>query len=296
MKLVYLSGFPRSLAESLRKQGIEAVSAYSKRFPDGETYVRLPTDLRGEDIVLAQSLYPSQDSKVLELLLAIDAAKGLGCKIQSVLIPYMAYARQDRRFLDGEPISIHVILKCIRSLGVDKVITVDVHKEEALKNLDIKIINIRPHAYIAKKYLTDVHFVLAPDIGAIHRAKDIAEALGVPYDYLEKYRDRVTGEITVKEKELDIRDKNVVIVDDIVSTGGTLAKAISALKKYGAKKVYAVVSHALLVEKAVEKLESVGIDKLITFNTIEHTEKPKWMKILDIADIISEALKKIHEL
>jgi len=290
-----LSQVPASIIDGLRKQGFNVVQVVWKRFPDGEFYLRIPKDeISASEIFIVTTMYPEQSERFVELYLALDALRGIGVKAKSIAILYLAYARQDKRFLPGEPISIAALLRPLTLYAVNELVVVDIHAYETIAS-EVKELNIRnilPHSYLAKSVGIKVDFVLAPDKGALHRAKSVAEEYNVGYDYLEKFRDRISGEIRISEKELDVRGKHVVVVDDIVSTGGTLAKAIEALYKAGASKVYAIVTHALLVGNAIKKLEDVGIDMLITANTIIHSEVPSWLRVVDISPLVAEALRR----
>ncbi len=284
--VVVLSGVPQSFKDALRSKGVSVLEPFRKVFPDGEQYIRI--DQKVERCLLIQSTYPNQDTKLIELYLALEALKGMGAEIDVALL-YVAYARQDKRFLPGEPISVYALYKPLQVLGCRKLIAIDVHAPQSFESLGLKVRNIVPHGYLAKRAGIAIDFVLAPDKGAIHRAKELAKEFGVPYDNLEKYRDRVTGEISVKEKKLDVKGMNVAIVDDIVSTGGTLAKAVEALYSAGASKVFAVVTHALLVGSAIEKIERSGLSMLITANTVARERYPKWLVEVDVSELILKA-------
>ncbi len=295
MSIVLLSGVPKDLADTLSKR-FEVVNIVRKIFPDGEQYLRIVSDVKDRSVTVIQSLYPDQDRKLVELYLALEALKGAGVKDLTVVLLYVAYARQDKRFLPGEPISIKALLDPMRFYGVKKLVVIDIHAPHILEELGLTYVNIVPHSYLVKKSGIELDYVLAPDKGALHRAEIISKELGVPYANLEKFRDRITGEIRIEEKELPVKGMRVAIVDDIVSTGGTLAKAVEALYRYEASKVYAVVSHALMVGSAIEKLERSGLEMLVTCNTIEHREELRslrWFKRIDISELlISELVKE----
>jgi len=291
MSMLVLSGVPESIIDGLKSAGVRVVMPYTKIFPDGEQYIRIEEEV--DSCIVLQSMYPEQDRRFIELYLALEALRGLNAKCIGVIVLYLAYARQDKRFLRGEPISIYALMQPLKLLGIDRVGVIDVHSESSLRNLGLEVLNVLPHKYMIEKSGIKVEFVLAPDKGALARAKAAAEGLGIPYDNLEKFRDRITGEITMKEKRLDVAGKTVAIVDDIVSTGGTLAKAIENLYKLGASKVYAVVSHALLVGNAIEKLERSGIEELITLNTVRHRELPKWVRVVDCTELVLDIAKEL---
>lgn len=288
-----LSGVPKSFRESLKNMNVEIVNPIRKTFPDGEQYIRIEgVESSTEEVFVVASLYPLQDSKLIELYLTLDSLKGLEIAKIGLAILYQAYGRQDKRFLCGEPVSACVLYKPIAEY-CDKIVVVDAHSKHSIECFDgKKVENVLPHGYMAKKIGLKVDFVLAPDRGAIERARVLATELGTEYDNLDKFRDRVTGEISVSEKELDVKNRRVAIVDDIVSTGGTLAKAVEQLYKAGASKVIAIVTHALLVGRAIERLEAAGIDMLVTANTVERSSRPRWLVEVDIAELVMEQLLK----
>ncbi|MBN1280799.1 MAG: ribose-phosphate diphosphokinase [Candidatus Thermoplasmatota archaeon] len=238
-----------------------------KRFPDNEFYIRLLERIDGEDVLLVQTAYP--DEKIIELFLMQDAVHDAGAKTMTTVVPYFGYSRQDKRFEEGEAISARAIAQHI-SLHGDAVITVDPHKEHILKFFSIPAYSCSAVNTLAQ-YLKEKHidFILAPDKGAKERAREAAGAIGCKYDYLEKTRiDGTTVSIT--PKTLDARDKQVAIIDDIISTGGTMAQSIKELKKQGAKKVFVACTHGLFVGTAKEKLLSAGCDEIIATDTIEN--------------------------
>jgi len=285
--IAVLSGVPKTFVEGIKNLGYKQLNLSRKRFPDGELYLRFLESV--EKAYVLQSLYPEQDSKIIELYLAVEALKGLGASVDVVLL-YAAYARQDKRFLSGEPISVRALYKPLAAIGCERLVVIDAHSPKAFSQLGIKFVNIIPHAYLARRANLSIDFVLAPDKGALHRAQELAREYGVPYDNLDKYRDRITGEITFADKKLDVRGMNVAIVDDIVSTGGTLVKATEALYKAGASKVIAVVTHALLVSNAVKKLEQSGLHTLVTANTIERSNRPKWLVEINVSELVAKEL------
>ena len=284
-------GYPATrLAEALDAPLVEVEH---KVFPDGEVYVRIPEGLGGRIAVVVQSMYPEQDRRFVEALLMIEAAKGVGAEHVILVAPYTAYARQDRRFRTGEPISIKAILHSFRAVGADAFITVDIHKPESLTYFGGPAYNIDPAPVFAEALRGEQDIVvIAPDRGALRRAKSLAEQLRASYDYLEKHRDRVTGEITMKPKELDVKGKTVVLVDDIISTGGTIAKAAEILRSQGASRVIVAVSHALMVGNAAEKIAKAGVSRLIALDTVP--PKPG-VEVHSVAGLIADAVKKVAE-
>ena len=273
------------------KLGTEAVEAYAKTFPDGERYVRIDAELAGRPVVAVTTGYPEPSERVVEALLLVEAARGLGAASVIAAPLYMPYSRQDRRFLRGEPVSIRAVLRSLAAVGADAVATVDIHKQYSLDWFPGPSANIDPSPAFAETLRPllggDTVYVIGPDRGAVGRAHRLAEQLGAAFDYLEKHRDRVTGEVTLKPKTVDVEGATVVLVDDIVSTGGTLAKAAKLLYSLGARRVLAAVTHCLLVDAAPEKLEDAGIEALICSNTVE-TCWPK-TRTADIGPLLADA-------
>ena len=244
---------------------IPITNTISKRFPDSELYVRIIDKIKNNHVVIVQTTYP--DSNLVELFLLQNAAKEAGAKKITVVIPYYGYARQDTLFQAGEAISAKVIAELI-SLNADMVITVDPHKEHILDffSTSTKSCTAVPEIanYLKQKNLD---LILAPDKGALIRAKQASNIIGCDFDYMEKNRiDGTTVEI--KPKTLDVKNKNVGIIDDIISTGGTMAKSIKELKLQGAKKVYVSCTHGLFAGDAIKKLSISGCDEIIATDTI----------------------------
>lgn len=269
VKIMFILGgtSARTIAEDISKELQQPlIEVTYKRFPDDEFYVRILDDVKGEDVLIVQTTYP--DTKIVELLLMQDAVYEAGANEITVALPYFGYSRQDKKFEEGEPISARAIAEHI-SLHADYVITVDPHKEHLLDFFNVPAYSCSAVVEIAK-YLKekDVDFVLAPDKGAKKRAQQAAGIIGCEYDYMEKTRIDGTT-IKIKPKNLDAKNKNVAIIDDIISTGGTMAKSIRELKKQGAKKVSVACTHGLFVGGAKEKLLSAGCDEIISTDTIE---------------------------
>ena len=262
---------------------IPRVNTISKRFPDKEFYVRILDNIKNEHVVIVQTTYP--DPNLVELFLLQNAVEEAGAKKITVIIPYYGYARQDTLFQAGEAISAKAIAGLI-SLNADEVITVDPHKEHILDffSTSAKSCTAVPEIanYLKQKNLD---LILAPDKGALNRAKQASNIVGCDFDYMEKTRiDGTTVEI--KPKNLDVQNKNVVIIDDIISTGGTMAKSIKELKIQGAKKVYVSCTHGLFAGDAIKKLSSSGCDEIIATDTIHSN-----YSTVKVAPSISQLLK-----
>ncbi|MEM0093667.1 MAG: ribose-phosphate diphosphokinase [Thermofilum sp.] len=270
--------------------GDRLVFVEKKEFPDGETYVRIPEKPEGV-AVLVGSLYPPQDKRLVELLLATEALSAVSPDRVVLVVPYLAYARQDRRFLEGEPISVKVVLKSLEAAGASGLIVVDVHKPSSLEEyLSIPHRNVVPSREIAEYFSGKLSnpLVLAPDAGALERARAVAEHLGAEYDYIVKERDRVSGEVKVRPRSFDVRGRDVLIVDDIVSTGGTMALAAREALKQGAAGVFAACSHAVMVRGALDLMLSSGIKEVVATDTV-----PSQVSKITVAPSLVEGLRSL---
>ena len=275
----------KMIAEDLSMRlNVPLADTVSKRFPDDEFYTRIKDDISGEHVVIVQTTFP--DNKIIELFLLQNAAKEANAKKITVVIPYFGYARQDKKFENGEPISAKALAELI-GLNADKIITVDPHKEYILDFFSTSAISCSAVPEIAKYLMEkEIDMILAPDKGAIDRVKKASEIIGCDYDYMEKTR--IDGEtIEIKPKKLDAKNKNVAIIDDIISTGGTMAKSIYELKKHHAKKVFVACTHGLFAGDAIKKLSSAGCNEIISTDTI----LSKYSKV-KIAPCISPHIQK----
>ena len=244
----------RKVADLLKSR---IVSVIFKTFPDGESYLRLDGDVKGEEVVIVQTTGPPQDAHIMQLFLMVDAAKDLGAERVTALVPYLAYSRQDKRFLLGEAISIETFIKLIEASGTDRFLTVNIHKEGVLKKFSIPAENLSAITLLAEHFKNKGlagAFSLAPDKGALELAKEADRVLDGGCGWLRKERHRLTGEIRVEEKRFNIEGRDVIVFDDIISTGGTIAAAVKMLKTQGAKRVYAACAHPLLVGEAQGRL------------------------------------------
>lgn len=235
------------------------------KFPDGELYVRIPHRFDGEDVAVVASTRTNDD--LVELLLLLDAVREQDAGRVVAAVPYYAYARQDQRFKEGEAFSADVVARML-AIYADGLLIVDPHKSSILASFDGDQGEVSAVPELAE-YFQDkgVDLVLAPDAGARGRAQMAAEHIGVDHDHLEKTRiDAETVEM--RTKDLDVSGKTVAIVDDIISTGGTMARAVAQLTEQGAKAVYCAATHGLLIGGGVEKLEAAGVAGIVVTDTI----------------------------
>jgi len=268
MKIIIGSG-----AKHLRREIEEKCQSYKKdlleveirKFPDGEKYVRVSGE--GDEAIVVQSTYFPQDEHLIELLLLGDALKEKGFKKLIAVVPYLAYSRQDRVTKDGEPISVRAIMRAV-GIYYDELYVFDLHNPKTLEFFPKKAVNLSPARAIAEYFKDKLRegIVLAPDRGALERARAVAEILGVEFSYFEKKRISPT-EVQMTPVDIDVEGKNVLIVDDIISTGGTMIRAANILRKMGAKRIYVVATHGVFAEGAIERVGK-AVDELAVTNTI----------------------------
>ncbi|MEM2643631.1 MAG: ribose-phosphate diphosphokinase [Candidatus Bathyarchaeia archaeon] len=267
------------------------VNIRMKRFPDGEFYVKFEENIAGENLLIVQSLYPPQDIHAMELFLILHTARDLGAETIRVFVPYLAYSRQDERYLEGECLSAAMIAEIIESLGADSLYTIDVHNENVLKMYKIPVYNLTASGelarYFAKKTL-ERPLVVAPDDEdlAKRRAAYAARVLGADWDALEKRRDRYTGEIVTFAKDLNARGRDAIIIDDIISTGKTTANAAKILREQGAKRIFVGVSHALLLGDSIRLIMESGVEEIVGTDSVVND----YAKV-SVAPILARALR-----
>lgn len=255
-----------------------------KSFPDGEEYVRLVDEVKGQDVVVVESTFPPR--RMFQLFLMLNAAKEAGAARVRAVVPYLAYARQDRIFKPGEALSSRLVAETL-GLYASEVLTVDAHKDEIRAYYRVPFTNVSAEAPIAEELQRlRVDVVLAPDAGARPRAQAVADRIGAQFDHLEKKR--ISAEVVeMTPKSLDVRGKSVCILDDIISTGGTMAKALEQLARNGAREVYAACVHGLFLGDAAQRLTQAGAKAIVATNTIEGPHSR-----VSVANVIVQALAK----
>ncbi len=272
--------------------GFQTVPVFFKTFPDGESYVRLEGEVEGEDAVIVQTTSPPQDTRLIQLALIADAAKRNGARRIVAVVPYLAYARQDKVFLKGEAVSIEAIAKMLKAAGVDSLITVNIHQQSILGKFPFQAKSISAIPLLAEHFKQrgfKEAFALAPDKGAISIAQEAAKVLGGDFGYLEKQRDRYTGCVTVERKEFAVKDKTVIIFDDIISTGGTIIAAAKVLHELGAAKVYAACVHPLLVGDADRRIREASVEEIVGTDSV-----PSHVSKVSLAPLIAQALRELE--
>ena len=272
-KLTVISGkSSESLAKELSKK-IKAnfVKSEIKVFPDGESKITLIGKISKKKSIVLQSISPPVDTNLVQILSLITKAKENSSEV-IVVIPYMGYARQDREFLPGEIVTMKVLGKLFKSAGASKIIVVDIHSSIGLKHFSIKTKNVTAIPDLVgffKKLSLKNPLIVSPDQGGKERAKEFAKEFNSDYISLEKTRDRKTGKVKIKTKNLEeVKNRDLILVDDIISTGGSIIKATQFLKKQKCRKIYVACTHALLMNDAEKKIKKAGVTSIISTNTI----------------------------
>lgn len=284
--------FPGTVCEALGREiadelGINVGELTIKKFPDGERYLRVERDVADKHCVVIQSTSPPQDANFMELIALADTLKDLGASKVTAALPYFGYGRQDKRFKSGEAISSKVIAKHL-SLGIDELLTVNIHEEKILSFFDIPAHNLDASPLLGDYFRThelSSPLVVAPDEGAFKMAKDVAAVIGCQSDYLEKNR-LAPGKVEMKPKNLDVAEKDVILVDDMIDSGSTMLEAIGMLVNQDALNVLVGCVHPVLTGNVTSKLFSAGAVDVVATNTI-----PSQVSFITVSPLIGEALK-----
>lgn len=269
--------------------GYEKVPVDSRIFPDGESYVRLEGNLEGEEVAIVQTTCAPQDTRLMQLAFMAAAAKRNGAKKVTAVIPYLGYARQDKIFLKGENISIETVAAMLKAAGIDQLMTVNVHSEQALTKFPFpsKTLTAIPllAEYFVRKGVKNA-FALSPDKGAMYIAKQAQAILGGEVGHLEKQRDRYTGQTTHTAAHLNVKGQAVIIFDDIISTGGTIVGAAKILREQGASHVYTACVHGLFIGEAEKRIRDAGVEEVVATESV-----PSHLSKVTLAPLIAQTLK-----
>ncbi len=268
------------------------------RFPDGEIFVKLQENVRGDDLFIVQSVSVNPNDCLMELLIMIDAAKRASAKRITAVLPYYAYARQDRKDQPRVPITAKLVANLLVAAGTNRVLCMDLHAQQIQGFFDIPV----DHLYAAPvivKYLRSENLdnlvVVSPDTGGMKMADAYARLLDAGIAVVGKQRKSAT-DVEANHLVGDVEGCNTLLVDDMTSTAGTLTAAAELLKKAGAKSIRAAVSHSLLTEKGIERLKNSPINELVTTDSVPQR---KWddfdVTVLSVADTLAEAICRIHD-
>ena len=286
----------KNIAKYLRSK---LVNSSIRKFSDGEIYVEINENIRGNSIFIIQSVSSPANDNLMELLLSIDALKRSSAKNITAVIPYFGYARQDRKVVPRTSISAKLVSNLITQAGADRVVTVDLHAGQIQGFFDIPVDNLFATPifarHIKKKIKSKKIICVAPDVGGTERARALGKLLNVGLAIVDKRRPK-PGQSQVMNVIGDVKDKTCIIVDDIIDSGGTIVNAAKALKARGAKEVYVYITHGVLSGDAVKKIKNSVIKNLVITDTIDNNEKTKNVKnieVLPISALMGEAIKRI---
>ena len=281
--------------------GVPLVDATIKKFPDKEIFVEIKENVRGEDVFVIQSTsFPTNDH-VMELLITIDALKRGSAKRIAAIVPYYGYARQDRKSGPRTPISAKLLANLISIAGANRALMVDLHAGQIQGFFDIPTDNLFAAPVfisdIKKKFKSENTIIVSPDVGGVVRARAIAKRVDCDLAIIDKRRERASVS-EVMNIIGEVKDKDCILIDDICDTAGTLTNAALALKNDKAKSVYAYITHGVLSDPAIERIENSPIDKMIITDSIlarDDVIKSNKIDILSIAPLIGEAIERITD-
>ncbi|MDD9953562.1 MAG: ribose-phosphate pyrophosphokinase [Candidatus Woesearchaeota archaeon] len=297
-KVKLLSGTANEpLAKEVAKElGMPLTPVTIKQFNDGEMYCRIEESVRGHTCFVFQSTSAPANDNLMELLILVDALKRASAKEINAVIPYYGYGRQDRKARSREPISAKLVANMLQAAGVDRVITFDLHVRQIQGFFDIPTDNLAVLPlmadYFLKKKLKNC-VVVSPDVGGSVRARRLAELLNARIALVDKRRPR-HGEAVVTNVVGDVKNKNAILLDDIIDSGGTITGAAKKIKELGAREVYVACSHPVFSKNAVRKLGIKAIKEVVVTNTIPVQKKAKNMKVISIGKLLAVSIKRIY--
>ena len=275
------------------------VNSNIKRFADGEIYIEINENIRGNSIFIVQSISSPANDNLMELLLCIDALKRSSAKNITAVIPYFGYARQDRKVVPRTSISAKLVSNLITKAGADRVVTVDLHAGQIQGFFDIPVDNLFTTSIFARHVKKNIKkkdlICIAPDVGGTERARALGKAINAGLAIIDKRRPK-PGQSEVMNIIGNVKNKSCIIVDDIIDSGGTIINCAKALKNRGAKDVYVYITHGVLSGEAIKKINKSHIKKLVVTDTIDNSGKTKNIKnieILPISSLMGEAIKRI---
>lgn len=277
--------------------GIEPGKATIRPFPDGETFVKIEENVRGEDVFIVQPTSPPTNHNLMELFIMIDAVRRASAKRITAVLPFYGYARQDRKDQPRVPITAKLVANLLVAAGANRILTVDLHAQQIQGFFDIPVDHLYAapvmYEYLRQKHLPNL-VVVSPDVGGLKMAHAYSQTMEAGLAIVAKRRKSAT-EVESMAVIGEIRGKNCLLVDDLTETAGTLTQAAALLKKKGAKRILACVSHAILNDIGVGRLRKSGIDELITTDTVLRPAIAG-VKIttLSVAGLLGEAIKRIH--
>ena len=280
--------------------GLGLADATIRKFADGEIFVKINENIRGEDVFIIQSTAPPVNDHLMELLITIDAAKRASAKRVTAIMPYFGYARQDRKDEGRTAITAKLVANLITTAGANRVLTVDLHAGQIQGFFDIPLDNLFSVGAIIEDIKKNFNklsnlALVSPDVGGVIRARAFAKRLNTSFVIVDKRREKA-GVSEAMHIIGDVKNKTCIILDDIADSAGTLCNAAKGLKDHGAKEIFSYVVHGVLSEKAVEKITNSEIKELVLTNSIhvsKEIKNSKKIRHISIAPLIGEAIKRI---
>ena len=289
---------PELLKEIATRLNSHPADVIVDKFPEGEIHVQIKENVRGKDVFIVQSTCTPTNDNLMELLILIDAAKRASASRITAVLPFYGYARQDRKDRPRVPITAKLVANLLTKAGADRILAMDLHAGQIQGFFDIPVdhlysINVIGE-YILKKNLKNL-VVVSPDVGGIRMARAYAKVLNCNLAIVDKRRENAT-QTHVMHIIGSVEKQNVVLVDDMISTGGSLVEAVSALKEAGALDIYAAIVHPILTGPAITRIEKSNLKELIVSNSIPMLPEKKIAKIsqLSVATLLAEAIQRIH--
>ena len=296
---VFSGSANRELAERICKYiGVPLGQATISAFPDTETYVRIEENIRGHDVFIIQPTCPPTNQHLMELLIMVDAARRASADRITAVIPFFGYARQDRKDQPRVPITAKLVANLLAASGVNRVLTMDLHAQQVQGFFDIPVDHLYSLPVLIKylrQRLTGKTVVVSPDLGGLKMASAYAQALSANLAIVAKER-RSATQTEALYLIGEVEDRDVLLVDDLTETAGTLTSAAKLLKKRGVLKIYAGVSHAVLVDIAIPRLQKSKIEELITTNSTPVRPVDGFKTtVLCVSELLGEGMKRIHK-
>ncbi|MGE9268143.1 MAG: ribose-phosphate diphosphokinase [Verrucomicrobiales bacterium] len=299
MKIFTGSAHPQLARDIASYLGTELCDVKVSAFPDGESFVKINENVRGQDLFIIQPTCPPTNHNLMEMLIMVDAARRASAKEITAVIPFFGYARQDRKDQPRVPITAKLVANLISAAGVDRVLTLDLHAPQIQGFFDIPVDHLYAKPvfvrYLRERVKDSIEdlVVVSPDVGGVKMARSYADALGAELAIVAKHRVSAT-EVEAMQVIGDVAGKNVMLVDDMTETAGTLCAAAKILEENGAKKIFAGVTHAVLGDLGYERIEKSSIDEVITTDSTP-LQSGRKVKALSIAPLMGESIKRIHE-
>ncbi len=298
---IFAGNSNKQLAEEIaEKIGLPIGSANVGMFSDGESAINIEEVVRGSDVFIIQSTSKPVNDNLIELLIMIDALKRASAGRITAVMPYFGYARQDRKAKARDPISAKLVANLLTVAGADRILTMDLHAAQLQGFFDIPVDHLVGvpilAQYFKEKFADDDDVVVvSPDVGSVTRSRKFAQRLDCPLAIIDKRRPKANV-CEVMNVIGDIENKKVILVDDMIDTGGTIINAANALAERGAKEVYACCTHGVLSGEAISKIQSSKIKEMIVLNTIELPKEKRIdkIKILSVASVFAEAIERIY--